>query len=602
MRFEHRYYGASRVENTASQTAMSFAPDTLRAPTHFVAELNRHLPFREAISALHDVVVSDLRTLPKDRGTYFAWLKEQEAAMLAEFMTRESDVRGRVAELETELSALRKNKDETMRPFYTARKRYFDYLYEQNRDAWIVLDPVISVHPDRIFFECFSRDESTYANLSCSHNVFDRIGEFACGTTNIDYSAGLYEEFQKIRDYKTTRLTVEPGGFEVRTADDPGFVEQKIDLPDSWVRGFLQVGSAMGLSVGLPAHTFHLHPMDVHNICFLLRRARERVGPRSIRFLLEPGKPVRLLFEPWNRELVCRRSIFPGTQAAEVRLWGRRRLLTLERLIAVTERFTVHLLGNGLPSFWIAEMPDMQYTLGLSGWTANDWSRGGQFDLLAPRSAIAAEDSARVLEALRARWFAGREELTAATGLSAATVTGALTLFAQAGRVIYDLANGVYRLRELTAEPLPLAQLRFANEREEEAARLLANGGLEKALQGMKEIPEAVLEAHGEAGVQESAQERLRETGACTIDGTVADGKRRFAVHLRIDNDERLTDGSCQCDFFIRNRMHRGPCAHMLALRMARSAQMVRMTDDVPPVREAADAVPAFSVEEGRPH
>lgn len=52
-------------------------------------------------------------------------------------------------------------------------------------------------------------------------------------TTNIDYSAGLYGEFQKIRDYKTTRLAIDPDGFEVRTADDPG-----IDVPDSWVRGF----------------------------------------------------------------------------------------------------------------------------------------------------------------------------------------------------------------------------------------------------------------------------------------------------------------------------------------------------------------------------
>ena len=45
----------------------------------------------------------------------------------------------------------------------------------------------------------------------------------------------------------------------------------KIDLPDSWVRGFLQVNSAMAL----PAQSFDLHPMDVYNACFVLRRRKE---------------------------------------------------------------------------------------------------------------------------------------------------------------------------------------------------------------------------------------------------------------------------------------------------------------------------------------
>ncbi len=28
------------------------------------------------------------------------------------------------------------------------------YLYTKDCDAWIVLDPVITVHPDEVFFEC----------------------------------------------------------------------------------------------------------------------------------------------------------------------------------------------------------------------------------------------------------------------------------------------------------------------------------------------------------------------------------------------------------------------------------------------------------------
>jgi hypothetical protein len=50
---------------------------------------------------------------------------------------------------------------------------------------------------------------------------------------------------------------------------------------------------------------------------------------------------------------------------------------------------------------------------------------------------------------------------------------GALLLYTQAGRAIFDIKKGVYRLRELSREPLPMDELRFANEREKLARELL---------------------------------------------------------------------------------------------------------------------------------
>jgi hypothetical protein len=99
-----------------------------------------------------------------------------------------------------------------MAGFYAAKQKYFNYLYKKDLDAWFVLDPVITVHPDEVFFECFSQDESTYGRLGASYEVFKNIGEFACGTTNIDYSADLYNEFQKIRRYKKTMFPGRPVG------------------------------------------------------------------------------------------------------------------------------------------------------------------------------------------------------------------------------------------------------------------------------------------------------------------------------------------------------------------------------------------------------
>ena len=78
MEFNYSYQKDSLVDSSASATSMSFAPDTLREPTFFRGELHQNVAFRESISALHDVVISDLRWQPQDRTAYKQWLAQQE--------------------------------------------------------------------------------------------------------------------------------------------------------------------------------------------------------------------------------------------------------------------------------------------------------------------------------------------------------------------------------------------------------------------------------------------------------------------------------------------------------------------------------------------
>lgn len=545
MQFEYQYRGHSTLDSRPGSTSLRFAPDTLRPPTYFDGVLRRKLPFREGISALHDVVVSDGRFQPKDQTEYKAWAREQELLALGELSAEDRALGERFSGLADRLRARRAEARRLTAPFQRAQSLYFQHLYEHHRTLWLLLDPVITVHPDELFFECFSRDESAYGRLSCSHEVFERLDDFACGTTNVDYSEALYGEFQRIREYKETRLTLDPEGFEVQTEGAEGRREVKIDLPDSWVRGFLQVSSAMTL----PAHRLTLHPMDVHNLCFLLRRRKETHGPRSIRVRLEPDRPPKFVLEPWNEELVCSRGVYEGNDSVEIRLWGRRRLHLLERLIPVAKRFEVFLLGTGLPSFWVAELDGMTFTLGLSGWTANDWSRLGGFDLMAPRAAVDELTCGRVLKALQEMWLTDADDLASRVGLERSRALAALSVLSQSGRVLYDLSRGVYRLRELSREPLPMSRLRFADEREAEARRLLD-----------RVHPDASQDAEG----------RL------TLTGEVPHGQGHRRARLTLDSDERLVEGSCDCDFFVRNKLYKGPCVHMLALRTAHAEKTWR--------------------------
>lgn len=540
MEFEYRYHGSTGVDSSARSTNMSFSPDTRREPTYFVGELGKCLEFREAISALHDVVVSDLRWKPKDRTEYKEWLARQEQIDWQQVATQRSRSAADIKRLQAELDVLYRAGAQRMSAFYRSRQDYFDYLYRKDRDAWFVLDPVITVHPDEVFFECFSQDESTYGRLGARYEVFKDIKEFACGTTNIDYSAALYDEFQKIRRYKQTTFAIDPSGFGVQTTAEEEFKELKIDLPDSWVRGFLQVSSAMTL----PTISFDLHPMDVHNLCFVLRRHKEKVGPRSLRYILKPGQPVKVVFEPWNRELVFPRSIYRGDQEHEVRVWGRRRLLILERLIQSAQKFTVHLLGTGMPSFYVADLGDMNFTLGLSGWTANDWSTAGNFDLMAPRATVDEFTKRRVFDGLKKHWFRDPEVLARELDLDRAAVFGALAAYTQAGSAMYDLDKRVYRVRELSREPLPLSKLRFANEREQ-AAQTMVRANMVKVRSAT-----------------------ATSDGGLALRGQVDEDRHLEHPELVIDRDERLASAKCTCNFYQQNKLYKGPCEHILALRM----------------------------------
>lgn len=540
MQVEYSYKSSSAVVDRLDRTSMSFSPDLKRQPTFFSGELRKSLEFREAISAMHSVVTMDLRYKPKDRTEYKAWAEGRFDLDWALVEGQRNDVTKRIEEIKLELTELQRARTMRLQPFLTARSAFRSYVFRTGDPALFLFDPVITVHPDEVFFECFSKDESAYARLGANFDVFQNVGEFSCGTTNVDYSSALYDEFQKIRTYKNTRFEVDPSGFEVQTTGTDAHKEVKIDLPDSWVRGFLQVNSAMSL----PATVVTLDPMDIHNLCFVLRRHREQTGPRSIRFHLEPGRPVRMVVEPWGYVVECPRSIYDGRHAEEIRVWGRRRLLTLERLIPLARAFTVHLLGTGMPSFYVADLGDMSYTLGLSGWTANDWASQANFDLLAPRAEVDEPTMRRVFDALGDALYETPDALAAKLRLDRAMVLGALGGWTQAGRAMFDLNKRVYRKRELSRDPLPMETLRFSNPREERATQIVAAGRVN--------ITETAIDAHTNF----------------TLLGTVKDRERQFDVTLTTDPDERILRAACSCNWHQQNKLFKGPCEHILALRM----------------------------------
>lgn len=553
---ESRYQGRSAVVSGLRETRALFATNQLRDPAFLRAEVTRPLPLREALGALHQVVISDYKYHPRDRVAFRAWLAAQDRQFLASLRIKSEAARQKIADLEAELSALDQRRADRLRPFYRARAQYFDWVFTHQYELNYLLDPVVTVHPDEVSFEAFSKDESSYARLGVRHDSFGKVDAFACGTTNIDYSAGLARAFDRMRSYRATRFEVDAAGLTVNTDAVEGHREKKIDLPDSWVKGFLQVQATMTLGL----KRVRLEAVDLYNLCRFLKRHRAKVSPRAMRFELTPGRPTRVVFEPWDVAFTLSPgSAYDGPEAVTVRTWGRDRLLTLGRLIAQIEHVDLYLAGDGLPTVYVAQLGGMTFTLALSGWTDNDWTTSGtRFDLLSRRLPTDAESLTLVHQSLSETRRDTDAALALRTGLGVEKVRSTLSYLCQTGRVMFDLGTGVYRLRELFATP-------FTPREAVQTAR-----GVGGALDPVEKAGQKIFAS---GGVLLTARRPVAD--GFKLSGSVkgTDGARvRPVLHIGIDG--RVIDASCSCAAFTKHGLTKGPCEHMLALRLAHIARL----------------------------
>ena len=60
-----------------------------------------------------------------------------------------------------------------------------------------------------------------------------------------------------------------------------------------------------------------------------------------------------MVLEPWETVMASTAGNFKGRASRVIRLWGRRRLMLIKRLLPFVKEVEVHLLGSGLPSFWV---------------------------------------------------------------------------------------------------------------------------------------------------------------------------------------------------------------------------------------------------------
>lgn len=542
------YRGRSAVTWSPAGVAVALAPNLRRDRVSFEGVLRDPIAFREAVGALHDVVVSDLRYRPRDRSAHEAYKSDarrrEDEPRRAVSKQAKAAIHEAMPELPESDSAELERRYRTSRTAYwRARQKYSGYLMTHDPDLWRLLvpcDPVITVAPDCLFFECFSADESSYGCLTVDRSAFERERDVALGTTNVDYSWALYEHFQQMRSYRETRFLVDPSGFEVQADESDGYREEKIDLPSSWLRGFMQLQAAMSL----PMRRVPIGREGLYNILAFLNRHRAAKTPRAIRFELEPGRPPWAVLEPWGRRVRLGDAPYAGARAEVIRTWGRDRLQVLARLLPILDSAEVFLLGTGLPSYWSIRIGPIRMILGLSGWTANDWSRGAALDQLAPPAEPDATTMNAIADAFRADPALSFDRLEAMTRVPAPSLAVGLNRLALLGQVIHDLPAGLYRWRQVM--PVILSSKLIGPEHPEtDAARRLVAQHTVKI-----------------------TRDEIRTDGLRVLEGRVI----TTDVSLLLDGDGRMLRGRCSCSYHFTGGLRRGPCRHLQALRDAANA------------------------------
>lgn len=548
MKVNYRYAGSSMCTQREGHLTLGLSGELSRKEqVSFRGSLKHPLVFRDAMLMLRELVVTDDGPKKKERVEFFAWLENEINRKILEHERYLPQVREELKanmdslsrcreEMESEIAKLIQlqteikqeiNKTDIWHDYHKIERKFWKFLKHRDIDLWFVLDPVITVHKDQVSFEAFSVDESMYGCLSIPIDEFELLEEPSLGTTNIDFSAGLAKELERFRTYSKVELAINPNGFTVASGVLPQHVEKKIDLPESWVKGFNQVSAAANLS-GL---TVSLTPADMYDICSFLRRHKEKVSPRYMKWILKREQPIRILFEPFQEEITLR-TVYHGKKDRKEKIWGRRRWLVLEKLLPLSKSFQIKLLGFGLPQFIVADMGSMCMTIGLTSWSANDWVKGTAFHIMS--GFIGEGNYQQVYTLLKKNRCGSIDEICSQLKSSSRseTMAGIGHLFKR-GEAYFDLVRQVIRFRDLFPEPIP--------------KHFYQTTDLEYKVKALKE-----------EGLADFRMRMLRN-GDYVF--------HNLATMIRIDQDGQIVELSCDCREFKKGpRNFSSPCPHILTL------------------------------------
>ena len=195
-----------------------------------------------------------------------------------------------------------------------------------------------------------------------------------------------------------------------------------------------------------------------------------------------------------------------------------------------------------MPSFWSIEIEGVVLTIGISGWTSQDWAGRARFSAITPASDLSPNIIENASTLLKEKNALSVEELANKINQSPGDCRRILQSLCIKGLAMFDPENGKYRWRAL--------------------------------------FPSLNLEIQSEAGVEEKkGLEIFKTKNIQVISDQITPKGRELKGLVKLDEkinkpsiikdlDGRVINAQCDCSHFRFHKLRQGPCRHIVSLSL----------------------------------
>ena len=385
--------------------------------------------------------------------------------------------------------------------------RYFKYVPVGQRD------PILSAQGDRLRAECFSACNGVYARLDIFQSALD--GEILYGTTNVDIGADLRRSLFNIKKEDRLKFRIGDEGWKIfnsKKLDDKTtlaniLIQRPVKMPDRWIRA---LGNCAMLHKNMK-YKFHVEGMQAKAFIAMLPPAtgKERSG------WLTPTKTAVMLKQREEKNSVY--------------ISGLHRLSALKRIMSYVNAIYFYAPESGEAGQMMLEvcMKGASIILSLTAKSYEGYSgEGALLDSLSDLKILEYAD--RIDDILNFESRLDLDVMSKSMGMIKKDMNAAIELLAVSGKLGFDVRERAFFHRELPDDP----------------DRVL------------KDNPRLV-----------GARKLMQETSYVEDDvWHVKSGDTIYRVIY--PTDMRVENAKCTCAWYLKHQNSRGPCKHILAVKL----------------------------------
>ena len=385
--------------------------------------------------------------------------------------------------------------------------RYFKYVPVAQRD------PILSAQGDRLRAECFSACNGVYARMDVFQSALD--GEILYGTTNVDIGADLRKSLFNVKQGDRLKFRIGDEGWKTvhsRKADNNNIltdvrIQRPVKMPDRWIRA---LGNCAMLHQNME-YKFHVEGMQAKAFIAMLPAAtgKERSGwltPTKVGVMLK-------LREEKN----------------SVYISGLNRLSALRRIMSHVNAVYFYAPKNSEAGRMMIEvcMRGASITLSLTAKSYEGYSgEGALLDSLSDLKILEYADE--IDNILNFESILDLDKISESTGIIKNDIKNAIELLAVSGKLGFDVQEKAFFHRELPDDPDRVLK---------DNPRLV---GAKKLMEGISHVEDDIWHV------------KSQDT----------------TYRVIYPKDLGAQNAKCTCTWYLKHQNSRGPCKHILAVKL----------------------------------